>query len=265
MLRSFNLLRLMEQVIYVQDVRYATGAGMRRSGSYRLVHLVGINSAGNALSVMPANAGIHLCTSFNPTGHIETMKKLILIAALLITNISLAAEDKLLEMSEAPPGGDFMLHSIRGLVATEDLRGKVLLLTFGYAGCPDICPMTLAHTSQAINQLEQSQIDQLIPLFITLDPERDNIVELNEFARYFDENIVALTGTVTEINGVAKQYGVKHYQVEMKGSKTGYSINHSASTYLVAPDGELRFIFPYAADPKLVADAVKYLVQERDQ
>jgi len=191
------------------------------------------------------------------------IKKLLLIAVLLVTNIVVAADDKLLEMSEAPPGGDFMLHSKKGLVATEDLRGKVLLLTFGYAGCPDICPMTLAHTSQAINQLEQSHIDQLAPFFITLDPERDTIVELNEFAKYFDENIVALTGTITEIYEVAKQYGVKHYQVEIEGSRTGYSINHSASTYLVAPDGELRFIFPYAADPKLVADAIEYLIQER--
>lgn len=191
------------------------------------------------------------------------IKKLILLATLLISPPLFAQESKLLEMTEAPPGGDFMLHSIRGLVATEDLRGKVLLLTFGYAGCPDICPMTLAHTSQAINQLEKTEIDQLVPFFITLDPERDSIVELNEFAKYFDENIIALTGTITEIYEVAKQYGVKHYQVEIEGSRTGYSINHSASTYLVAPDGELRFIFPYAADPKLVADAVKYLVQEK--
>ena len=193
------------------------------------------------------------------------MKILTLIAALLLTNSSFAEETKLLEMSEAPPGGDFTLQSINGAVATESLRGKVVLLTFGYAGCPDICPMTLAHLSQTINQLEQTQIDQLAPFFITLDPERDTMEELNEFAQYFDENIVALTGTTKNIYAVAKQYGVKHYQVKIEGSRTGYSINHSASTYLIAPDGELRFIFPYATEAKVVADAIKYLVQERDQ
>ena len=193
------------------------------------------------------------------------MKKLILTAALLLTTTLFAAESELLEMSEAPPGGDFTLQSVDGPLSTETLRGKVIVLTFGYAGCPDICPMTLAHLSQSINSLGKGTVHEMEAFFITLDPERDAIGDLNEFVKYFDEKIIALTGSVTEINGVAEQYGVKHYQVELKGSRTGYSINHSAATYVIAPDGELRFIFPYGAEPKLVSEAVEYLVHERAQ
>ena len=193
------------------------------------------------------------------------MKKLILIVALLVFTSLFAAESKLLEMNEAPPGGDFTLQSIAGPISTEMFRGKVVVLTFGYAGCPDICPMTLAHLSQSINALGKGTVHEMEAFFITLDPERDAIGDLNEFVKYFDEKIIALTGSVPEINGVAEQYGVKHYQVELKGSKTEYSINHSASTYVIAPDGELRFIFPYGTEPKLVSEAVEYLVHDRNQ
>ncbi len=164
------------------------------------------------------------------------------------------------EPSGPPPGGDFTLRSPRGPVSLHDFRGKVVLLFFGYASCPDVCPTSLAFLTKTLNSLNEKELAQVQPLFVTLDPTRDDAAKLAEYLRFFHPRFIGLTGTEEEIAEVARLYGVKYYRVEMEGS-SDYAINHSAAIYLITQDGTLRFLFPHGTSPALVAKAIRYLLQ----
>ena len=163
------------------------------------------------------------------------------------------------ETFEPPPGGDFTLRSLRGPVSLHDFRGKVVLLFFGYASCPDVCPTSLAFLAKTLNMLNEKELAQVQPLFITLDPARDDARKLAEYLRYFHPRFIGLTGTEQEIAKVAGLYGVNYYQVREEGS-SDYAVNHSAAVYLITRDGSLRFLFPHGTSPSLVAKAIRYLL-----
>ncbi len=71
-------------------------------------------------------------------------------------------QDEILEQMAAPTGGDFTLQSLQGPVATRDLRGKVLMLYFGYTKCPDVCPTSLAYITQTLHELSQDELQQVV-------------------------------------------------------------------------------------------------------
>lgn len=168
--------------------------------------------------------------------------------------------DKVLELEQAPPGGDFTLHSSKGPVSLQDFRGKVVLLYFGYTRCPDICPTSLSFVIQAMNGLTDAEVEKVKPIFISVDPTHDTPDSLAEYAEYFHPNMIGVTGSEKEVAEVAALYGAKYYEVELKGSAFGYSVNHSAAIYLITPDGTLRFIFPHATPSSVMLEAIKYVL-----
>lgn len=142
-------------------------------------------------------------------------------------------------------GGKFMLIDHNGKLVTEkDLLGKFQLIYFGYTFCPDICPTSLQVTSLALDMLGD-RAGLIQPYFITVDPERDNAQVMKNYVKYFNQNLVGLTGTKTMIERVAKAYKVKYEKViEEGGDPDLYIMDHSASVYLMAPNGE--FITKFA-------------------
>ena len=80
------------------------------------------------------------------------------------------------EFEDAPPGGDFTLMSDKGPVTTQDFRGKVIMLYFGYTQCPDVCPTSMLIMSQALNALSKQELAEVQPVFVSVDPERDKVV-----------------------------------------------------------------------------------------
>lgn len=157
-------------------------------------------------------------------------------------------------------GGDFVLTGNSGPVALEDLRGKAVLMTFAYTSCPDVCPTVLAFMGQALDGLNEQELQELQALFITLDPDRDTIDVLTEYAHYFHDSILGLTGTEKQIAGVARLYGVRYYHVEVNGLPPGYAVNHSPATYLLDQDGTLRFAFPQGTPPSVLLDALRHVL-----
>ena len=141
-------------------------------------------------------------------------------------------------------GGRFMLTDQLGrLVNEETMRGKYQLLYFGYTYCPDICPNTLQIVSMALDLLGD-KANQIQPYFITVDPERDTVKILREYVEYFDPRMIGVTGSKPMIDNMAAQYRVKYEKVEEENSDPElYLMDHSASLYLLAPDG--RFITKY--------------------
>lgn len=171
-----------------------------------------------------------------------------------------AVQEPLPAVAEAPPGGDFTLQSAAGPVSLEGLRGKLVFLYFGYTRCPDVCPTSLAYLAQALNALSDEELQRVQSILVSVDPGRDSVESLQEYAGYFHPNLIGATGSESEVARVAQLYGARYYQVELRDSEFGYAVNHSAATYLITGEGTLRFIFPHQTPPQVLVDAVRYLL-----
>lgn len=137
---------------------------------------------------------------------------------------------------------DFTLTQNNQAVHLHDFRGKLVLLYFGYASCPDVCPTSLALLSSALKALSAEETAQIQPIFISVDPERDNGTKLMDYARYFFPSFIGVTGSEQEIQRTAMQYGAFYSKVK-SNSAMGYTVDHSSNSYLLGKDGQLLTTF----------------------
>ncbi len=155
-------------------------------------------------------------------------------------------------------GGRFILTNQLGETITEqDMKGKYGLIFFGYTSCPDICPTSMMVLSQAISLMKE-RANSFQAYFITVDPARDTVKVLRDYLTYFDHRLMALTGSEQMIDRVAKQFRVKFEKVAGDSSDPDfYAMDHTASLFLMAPDGSFvtRFAYGISAD-----DLVKQLL-----
>jgi protein SCO1/2 len=157
---------------------------------------------------------------------------------------------------EALIGGDFTLMDGAGRsVTNHDFAGKYMLVVFGFTHCPDICPTTLLVMRNALEQLGDRGKD-IVPIFITIDPARDNVETIGRYVKNFGPRMVGLTGTAEQIRSVAEAYKVYYQKVEDKDSALGYTVDHSGFIYLMEPDGKYLAHFPHTISEK---DLVKSL------
>jgi protein SCO1/2 len=196
------------------------------------------------------------------------LKLLSIFIGLMLTVSSAASDesthkDEILQISEDLPGGDFTLHSSQGPFSLDQFRGKLVLLYFGYTKCPDVCPTSLATLSQALNELNEEELESVQAVFISVDPKRDSFEVLDEYATYFHPNLTGITGSKEEIDEVAKRYGAKYEIVNLQGSDFGYAVNHSAETYLITTEGKLRYVFPHETPSFVILEAIRYLLDNQ--
>jgi protein SCO1/2 len=159
-----------------------------------------------------------------------------------------------------PVGGDFVLQSAGGPVALGDYRGKLLLVYFGYTYCPDICPTSLAATSEGLKLLSPDEQARVAMIFVSVDPKRDTVARLKEYAEFFHPAIVGATGTPEVIAELAGRYGVFYAEQKVETAGDGYVVDHSADTYIVDPAGRLVGKIAHATPPDQVVVAIrKYL------
>ncbi len=144
-------------------------------------------------------------------------------------------------------GGDFSLTSNQGDVSLADMRGKVVVLYFGYSSCPDVCPSSLAVITAAIQQLDAEERKQIQPVFIGVDPKRDTPSVLAEYTQAFYPGMIGLTGTKEQIDAVTSQYKIHYELVPLPESAAGYGVNHSSITFVIGRDGGLRDILGHGA------------------
>ena len=165
---------------------------------------------------------------------------------------------------KAPPDGDdgigredepvfFLLRS------DIEFRGKLMIVYFGYTFCPDVCPADLMAITQALDALGPAA-DGIQPIFITVDPERDDKL-LGDYVAAFHRSLIGLTGSVEEIRKVANAY--KAYFVKVPGEREGeYSIDHAGVIYLMGRNGEyLGFMPPQTNADRLTEVLRKYLAK----
>ena len=153
-------------------------------------------------------------------------------------------------------GGDFSLNSFQGKRSLNDFRGNIVLIYFGYTWCPDVCPTNLSMMSAAFLQLEQQELAQVQGIFISVDPARDTVERLAEYTEFFHPKIMGLTGTVNEVNQLAKRYGVS-YRLVKQESATDYVVDHSSETYVVGQTGKLLDVLPHAAPPDQILLSIR--------
>lgn len=158
------------------------------------------------------------------------------------------------------PAPDFTLVDQRGEpFRFSSLRGKVVALYFGYTFCPDACPGTLLNFRQA-RQLLGSQADRVQFVFVSVDPERDSPERIREYLSNFDPSFLGLTGKPAEVTPVLRQYGVVAEKVYVEGSSAGYLMNHTASVYLIDPNGMMRVMVFYGQRAEDLAHDIRQLL-----
>lgn len=160
-------------------------------------------------------------------------------------------------------GGDFSLTNQHGQpFQLTQLRGKVVLLFFGYTFCPDMCPMTMAHITEVLTRLGDARAE-VAPVFISLDPQRDTPAAINTYVTHFSPQLTGLTGTPAEVARVAAQYHVSYNTVD-SGSQNSkdYLINHTTAIFLIDRQGALRNYVAYNEPTDRLVAAVQALLRE---
>ncbi len=159
-------------------------------------------------------------------------------------------------------GGNFTLSSVNGPVSLSDFNGQAVVMMFGYASCPDVCPTGLANVGAALGRLTQAQQAQLQPLFISVDPDRDTPERLDQYSRYFYPTMIGLTGSKAEVDPVVAAYGGFYQKVPMPDSQMGYSVDHSSRIYLISRNGQLSQLLFHNSAVTELATALEKLLQE---
>lgn len=145
------------------------------------------------------------------------------------------------------------------------LRGKFVILYFGYTFCPDVCPLGLTNISMALKQLGKDR-DQFVPVFITIDPARDTCEQLGLYQTNFDPSFIFLTGSDQEIEKVKVQYRVYAQKEENAKKPENYLVNHSSYVYVLNRQGKfvknLNHDTPSSEMNRLFVDLLKEEIKQ---
>lgn len=148
---------------------------------------------------------------------------------------------------------DFALTDHNGEPATEDrFEGKPMFIYYGFTACPDVCPAALGKMTATLDALG-SKADRVQPLFITVDPKRDNPERLRNHLA-FDPRILGLTGTPEEIDVAKDGLNVYATEVPLPDSALGYTVDHQRLFYITDKSGTPVVAISDSADPSQIAD-----------
>jgi protein SCO1 len=153
-------------------------------------------------------------------------------------------------------GGPFTLTDQDGRTATDrDFVGRYRIMYFGFTHCPDVCPTDLAVLGQALRRFEKSdpaRAARVVPIFVSVDPERDTPAVLKDYVAAFHPRLVGLTGSPRQLADMSRRYGV-YYDKEPAAAGGGYNVNHSRLAELIGPQGEPIALLPYDKGAAAVA------------
>jgi cytochrome oxidase Cu insertion factor (SCO1/SenC/PrrC family) len=163
----------------------------------------------------------------------------------------------ILMWNREPVGGPFTLTDQTGHERTDqDFRGRLMLVYFGFTYCPDVCPTDLQAIGLALDKLGPDA-DQVQPIFITVDPERDTANHLADYVPLFHPRLIGLTGSAENIRKVADAYKAYYARVPLDGGD--YTVDHTAYIYLMDRDGNYLGFFP----PGTSADRMVEIIRPR--
>ena len=188
-----------------------------------------------------------------------------LLAALFLLLTGCSGQDdkpvfKLTDVTGASFGKTLELSDHNGQRRTlGDFKGKVVALFFGFTHCPDVCPTTLVEMANVMKELG-SDSGRLQVLFVSIDPERDTAEVLKRYVPAFHPSFLGLTGNADEIARVAKEF--KIYYQKQKLPSGGYTMDHSAGTYILDGEGRLRLFAQYGAGAPALLHDIRQLLKQ---
>ncbi len=170
-----------------------------------------------------------------------------------------ASEKEAEQVREVQIGADFILTNQDGVKTnSQNFRGKLMLVYFGFTNCPSMCPTDMAVMTQAMQELGEYS-EQVVPMLITIDPDRDDVEAMKSYVSNFHPATQGFTGTKEEIVKVASDYRV-FYQKVTSETLSDYLMNHSGYMYLMGRDGKYLAHFNHGQDAGEIAAGVrKYL------
>ncbi len=162
-------------------------------------------------------------------------------------------------------GGNFTLTDENGNTVTQDaLKGKYTFLFFGFASCPDVCPIGLSKIAAVYEELPQKAQEQTQMFFVTIDPERDTKEVVKEYTDMFHEKIVGLTGSAEQIDEIAKNYLVYYAKRENKEAPEFYMMDHSSYIYLMDKEGNYLRHFGHSLNvDDMISGAKKHIFSSK--
>ena len=187
--------------------------------------------------------------------------------SLLLTAVALAACSaekpkpafKNIDITGAAYAKALALPDVNGQTRTlADFSGKVAIVFFGFAQCPDVCPTTLAEIAEVRGKLGPDGA-KVQPVFVTVDPERDTAAVLKDYVRPFGADVMALRGTLDQTQAVAREFKVFFAKVPGK-TEGSYTIDHTAGSYVFDPKGQVRLFVRYGSRADALADALRLLL-----
>lgn len=162
---------------------------------------------------------------------------------------------------DTPMAANFTLTDQSGRPRSlADFRGKVVSLFFGFTHCPDICPTHLARQAEVMRQLGPRANDVVV-LFVSLDPERDTPEALKNYMNAFDPRFIALTGTPDDTGKVARQYKIYWQKTPLPNSALVYTIDHTTNSVVIDRKGRLRLTVPHEMSAADVTHDLQLLLE----
>ena len=142
----------------------------------------------------------------------------------------------------------------------SELRGDVVLLFFGYTSCPDVCPATMAELRQALSELKQTDSDRVKVVFVSVDPERDTPVRVQEYVSQFNPAFIGLSGTTSELEKIWADYGI-YREIAQEQSAAGYVVNHTARVSLIDQQGHMRVSYTFDTPVEDIVHDLKLMLK----
>lgn len=157
-------------------------------------------------------------------------------------------------------GGSFSLLNQEGeRVSEADFAGDYLLIYFGFTHCVDACPLALLAMTQALDRLPPEVTGRIQPLFVTVDPARDDPAQVKRYLENFHPRFVGLTGTLEEISEAAKHYRVV-FQAPEPDENGDYQVQHGTVIYLMGPEGDFLQNFSHTVDVGRLTEKLRQIV-----
>jgi cytochrome oxidase Cu insertion factor (SCO1/SenC/PrrC family) len=151
-------------------------------------------------------------------------------------------KDGLWDMEEVEESDiSFTLNGLNKTVSLSDFEGKVVLVYFGFTHCPDVCPTSLYLMSNTVKKLKDKEKLDVVPIFISVDPDRDTTKILNKYVKYFNERLIGLTADKRIIDEVIEKYNASYSMVPMENSVLKYTVSHTVRIYMIDRKGILRY------------------------
>lgn len=157
---------------------------------------------------------------------------------------------------------DYGLVSAQGPVSLARLRGKVVLVYFGYTRCASACPTTLLDWRHALDRLSPKEQQQVVGLLVSLDPQRDTPALLAEYTNYFHANIIGVTAEPARLASMAGDFAIYYRRREADGLG-GYVFDHTASTFVLDTRGEVRHVLAAGSGAELIRRHIQGLLPSR--